>query len=157
GDFMVQVKTVPLPMARVTTAFEKNLFPGDGPAQVRNAAPFQAAGIMIVEDKDTFLKLEQGAVREGDEVKNYLAWQTCIKGTSKHGEALHAKNVAFTHLRVERLGPHLFFAGSPDGERWKYLPSATAAELGDILKIGLTAGHNTSDGFEATFSEYKLN
>ena len=151
GDFQVQVKVAAL--AGHKGAFQRNLFL-EGPAGFLNTSAFHGAGLVVMEDADNFFKLEQGVT--GDEQKHYLAWQTRIEGVSDHGSLMHPKNVRFNYLRIQRLGPHLWFAGSPDGERWKYFPIITAEDLPDRFTVGLIAGHNTDAGMEATFAEYQV-
>ena len=154
GDFLVQVKAFPAIPEIAAGAFEKDLFAAEEKGNVLNAAAFHGAGILVKQDDKNFVKVMQGAV-DDDGSRRFLFWQTRVDGVVKHGMTLLPGNAPFPYLRVQRVGPHLFASGSPDGERWGYY-SAITGEFDDVLQVGLITEHNTPDGFEATFSDYKL-
>jgi RNA polymerase sigma factor (sigma-70 family) len=155
GDFLVQVKVSPTVPPADPAAFERNLFPEPGQADSLNSSAFYGAGILVAQDGDNSLQFEEGSVLREGGPRQYLALHTRSGGTARHGEAMPPGDGPFRHLRVERIGPHLFPACSPDGERWRYFPAVTR-ELPEVLGVALVAGHNTSQGFEVTFSEYRL-
>ncbi|MCI0684304.1 MAG: sigma-70 family RNA polymerase sigma factor [Gemmataceae bacterium] len=157
GDFLIQVKTATV-LPKGTPRFERDLLPpapgADRHRADLNAAGFQGAGIVVMQDDQNLLKLGRGTLFHQDSRENYLAWQSHSPERSTHDSKL-VSGRPFAYLRLQRFGPHLFPAGSHDGERWTNLPPITG-ELPAVLQVGLVAEHNTSEGFQASFSDFKL-
>src|SRR5207253_130612 len=60
-----------------------------------------------------------------------------------------------TYFRLERHGGKVLASASPDGVRWTTLPPLEV-NLPDKVRVGVVAGHNTSKGYTAEFSDFKL-
>jgi len=154
GDFMIQVKTSLASPKSTPAKFSRDLLPAGRGADWLNAAPFQGAGIVVMQDDGNLFKLGQGTLFHQDSVEKYLAWQGHSQERSSHGGKIEPGK-QFAYLRLQRFGPHLFPSGSDDGERWTHLPMITG-QLPEALQVGLVAEHNTAEGFQATFSQFKL-
>ena len=107
-----------------------------------------------MQDDGNLFKLGQGTLFQPDATERYIAWQGHAQERSSYRGKIEPGR-QFPYLRLQRFGPHLFPSGSDDGERWTHLPMITG-QLPETLQVGLVAEHNTSEGFQAAFSQFKL-
>src|SRR5262249_13475309 len=128
GDFLAEVRVGFDAFPSRPEGFEKGLFPTDK-AHPLNTSASCGAGFLLAQDAGLFLK-------------NVQCWSIGA-GERSEGLVVHTRQEEATelwaepgrpavYLRIERLGPHLFAASSPDGERWSYRSALTAA-FPDVL------------------------
>lgn len=143
GDFVAEV--------RVSGAFT--------PSATSTAAgrtPFPGAGLVLVADEKTYVRLERAAFRR-DEVSTYANWELRQDGKWVLGgdASVCPLQQKATHLRLERRGDKLLASVSEDGKEWKALPPLEV-KLPAKLKLGVTANSTCTDPFSPHFDRFRL-
>jgi RNA polymerase sigma factor (sigma-70 family) len=146
GDFIAQVKV-------------SGHFPQRAKSLVPTRGPFHGAGLLLLKDDRTYLRLERAEVAFEDGNVAYVNWEYRKDGDfARYG---HAGDLPMKGppdalwLRLERRGGTLYGSVSADGNRWTAL-EPIAARLPSRLRVGVIAGHNTSTGFAPTFEGFQV-
>ncbi len=120
--------------------------------------PFQAAGLLLIADDRTYLRLERAALyNKNGEVKHYGSWsfreagQWTVRGVPN---VAPLENLA-ANLRLVRRGDQLSGFVSLDGKKWTALPLIEAA-LPRRLKVGVSASTSASVEFRPEFADFTL-
>src|SRR5262249_27810057 len=151
GDFFAQVRVGFEALPARAEGFEKGLFPAEM-SHPLNATASSSAGFLLTRDAGLFLKsVRSWSLGAGEPVEG-LVVHTRLDAES---QLRVERGRPAVYLRIERLGPHLFAACSPDGERWSYYPALTGT-LPNVLQIGLLAESNAAEGCTVTFTDWKL-
>jgi regulation of enolase protein 1 (concanavalin A-like superfamily) len=119
--------------------------------------PFVGAGLLLMADDKTYVRLERAALVKGGETKAYANWELRQDGNwVLHGEEkiLPLEDKA-TYLRLTREGGHVLGSVSQDGKDWKDL-NALEVKLPAKVKIGVAAGGTSMDVFTPHFDQFKL-
>jgi regulation of enolase protein 1 (concanavalin A-like superfamily) len=119
--------------------------------------PFVGAGLLLMADEKTYVRLERAALQWQGEVKTYANWEL-----RQDGNWVLAGNAAVqpledkaTYLRLERKGDKLLPAVSHDGKDWKEL-KPLEIKLPAKLKLGVSGGGTSMDMFAPRFDQFKL-
>lgn len=144
GDFVAQV--------RVSGTFK--------PSQnstVKGRTPFVGAGLLLMADEKTYVRLERAALVKGGETKTYANWELRQDGrwVLAGAEKVLPLEDKATHLRLERKGEKLLASVSQDGKEWKEL-KPLELKLPAKLKLGVTAGGTSMDVFAPQFDQFQL-
>ncbi len=118
--------------------------------------PFVGAGLVLMADDNTYVRLERAALRRG-EVKTYANWELRREGRwelAGRADVMPLKEEA-TYLRLERKGDKLLASVSEDGKEWKELP-ALELKLPAKLKLGVAAGTTSTEEFSPHFDRFRL-
>jgi regulation of enolase protein 1 (concanavalin A-like superfamily) len=144
GDFVVQV--------RVDGTFQ--------PSQrstTNERLPFVGAGLVLLKDEKTYIRLERAGLRVQGEVKTYTNWEL-----REDGKWLLAGDTSVqpledkaTYLRLERQGDKLLASISYDGKEWKEL-KPLKERLPAKLKLGVSLSSSSTDVFAARFDQFQL-
>lgn len=143
GDFIIQV--------RITGEFK----PGE-PATTERA-PFNGAGLLLMKDEQTYLRIERATFTRG-ETYHYASWEM-----RKNGEVERFANAGDhplddtkdTFLRLERRGDKIYAAVSQDRDKWHYLEPKIVTLPGKV-QIGVAAVNTSTRVFSPHFDEFKL-
>ncbi|MBS0207997.1 MAG: protein kinase [Planctomycetes bacterium] len=146
GDFTVQVK--------VTGDFKPGL------KTMGKGHPFQAAGILIWQDNDNFLRVERNAWRQGD---SFWCYPPLIEYWRDHeyaGMNVPAVSAQFftgesTWLKAVRGGSQIMVSVSHDGEKWNDVRSF-AVELAAEVRVGVAALNTSDEPFVADFEDLTI-
>ena len=125
GDFVLEV--------RVTGTFE----PGD--QAIAERLPYHAAGLLLMKDEQTYVRLERAAMADGGQAYPYANFELREDGqVSRFGRTSDAplEEGRGTLLRMERHGAKIRGAVSQDGTTWVDLEAKTVA-LPKKLRVGL--------------------
>jgi regulation of enolase protein 1 (concanavalin A-like superfamily) len=144
GDFAVQV--------RVDGAF----LPTNG-STTASRASYNGAGLLLMVDNGTYVRLERAALFKNGQYSSFLAWELRVNGqTAPTGwnQTLPLQNAA-TYLRLERRGDALLASESQDGQEWNNLPPLNL-NLPPTVKIGLHAVSTSAAPFSPQFSDFRL-
>jgi regulation of enolase protein 1 (concanavalin A-like superfamily) len=144
GDFVAQV--------RVSGTFK--------PSQNSTSnerLPFVGAGLLLMADERTYIRLERAALQFQGDVKTYANWELREDGKwVQAGEATVAPlEDKETYLRLERQGDKLRASVSHDGKEWKEI-KPLEVRLPAKLKIGVAAGGTSMDVFAPRFDQFRL-
>lgn len=144
GDFTIQVRVAGISHPR-------------GGSVVGGRPPFCGAGILIMLDKNSYLRLEHAALRLTNGNFEYASWEL-----RDGGRWLRQGNINECPLRgktsllkVERRGTDFVGSVSADGKRWFDFPAITT-QWGNELSAGVAAVNDTPIPFQPTFSELKV-
>ncbi|TMQ34858.1 MAG: sigma-70 family RNA polymerase sigma factor [Planctomycetota bacterium] len=145
GDFIVQVKvSVDFPQGTKSTVEERT--------------PFFGAGLLLLKDDKTYVRLESAhMISGGTDELSYLNWEIRKDGSwDRQGDAselpLSDKEV---YLRLERRDGKVYCGVSTDGAKWNSL-EPIEVELPKKVHVGIAACHDTNTGYAPEFSEFKL-
>lgn len=144
GDFVVQV--------RVRGTFR----PSNGSTS-NQRLPFVGAGLLLMKDDNTYIRLERAALVKGGEVKTYANWElrTDGKWVLAGAERVQPLEDKPTYLRLARKGDKLLASVSHDGKEWKELKPLDV-KLPAKVKIGVSAGGTSMDVFAPRFDQFQL-
>lgn len=144
GDFVAQV--------RVSGTFK--------PSQnstTNERLPFVGAGLLLMADEKTYIRLERAALRIPCEVKTYANWELRQDGKwVQAGDAsVQPLEDKETYLRLERKGDRLLASVSHDGKEWKEI-KPLELQLPAKLKLGVSGGGTSMDVFAPRFDQFQL-
>jgi RNA polymerase sigma factor (sigma-70 family) len=144
GDFVAQV--------RVSGAFSPST---DSTTPQR--VPFVGAGLWLMADDQTYVRLDRATLRRDGEAKTYASWELRRDGKWElAGDAtVQPLEDKATYLRLERKGDKLLASVSHDGKKWSEL-SPLELKLPAKLKLGVGAGSTSTEPFKPRFDEFKL-
>ncbi|HWG46800.1 MAG TPA: DUF1349 domain-containing protein [Gemmataceae bacterium] len=144
GDFVAQV--------RVSGTFQ----PSQNSTS-RERLPFVGAGLLLMADDKTYIRLERAALVKGGETKTYANWELRQDGkwVLAGAEAVQPLEDKLTFLRLERKGDKLLASVSHDGKEWKEL-NPLEVKLPAKLKIGVSGGGTSMDVFAPRFDQFRL-
>src|SRR5262245_4751159 len=144
GDFVVQVKV-------------SGDYPAGAMSVVETRRPFHGSGLLVWSDEKNYIRLERAELVSGNDNVNYASWE--LRQDGKFERIGNTGDLPLTekeyYLRIERRDGKFYSGVSSDGIRWTAI-EPIAIDLPRRLQVGVAAGHNTSSGFEAHFSEFKL-
>jgi regulation of enolase protein 1 (concanavalin A-like superfamily) len=144
GDFVAQV--------RVSGTFQ--------PSQNSTSSerlPFVGAGLLLMADEKTYIRLERAALVKGGETKTYANWELREDGkwVLAGAESVRPLENKATYLRLERKGDKLLASVSHDGKEWKEL-NPLEVKLPAKLKLGVCGGGTSMDVFAPRFDQFQL-
>jgi regulation of enolase protein 1 (concanavalin A-like superfamily) len=144
GDFTAQV--------RVAGAFQPS-----NESTTSERLPFVGAGLLLMADEKTYVRLERAALVTGGETKTYANWELRQDGkwVLAGAERVLPLEDKATYLRLTRKGDNLSASVSHDGKEWKDL-NPLEVKLPAKLKIGVAAGGTSMDVFTPSFDQFKL-
>jgi regulation of enolase protein 1 (concanavalin A-like superfamily) len=144
GDFVVQLRV------------GGNFTPSNA-ATTDERVPFVGAGLLLMVDDKTYVRLERAALRRDAGVKTYANWELRRDGKwEKAGEtALLPLEAKATHLRLERKGEKILASVSEDGKKWHDM-DPLELKLPAKVKLGVAACTTSTDTFAPHFDQVKL-
>jgi len=144
GDFQVQV--------RVSGAF-----PDGAQSVVKDRNAFHGAGLLLWQDEKTYVRLERANLTIDRKKTSYVSFELRRDGRSERFRDVTEMPLTGepVYLRLERRGDTVLAAGSKDDVHWTYL-APLKMKLPQKVRVGVLAGQNTSKGFTAEFSDFKL-
>jgi len=144
GDFTAQVRVA-------------GVFQPSNESTTNERIPFVGAGLLLMADDQTYVRLERAALVTGGETKTFANWE--LRQDGKWVLAGDASVLPLedkeTYLRLTREGDNLLASVSPDGKEWKELKTLEV-KLPAKLKIGVAAGGTSKDVFTPRFDQFKL-
>jgi regulation of enolase protein 1 (concanavalin A-like superfamily) len=144
GDFIIQV--------RVSGEFR----PGD--AATTERAPFNGAGILLMKDEQTYLRIERATFHRDGNTYVYASWELRRNGEVErfaNASDLPLDEGKDTFLRLERRSDKIHAAVSQERDKWHYLEPKTVALPGKV-HIGVAAVNTSTRVFAPRFDEIKL-
>lgn len=119
--------------------------------------PFVGAGLLLMADEKTYIRLERATLRLRGEVKTYANWELREDGKwVLAGDAsVQPLEDKPTYLRLERKGDKLLPSVSHDAKEWKEL-NPLDVKLRAKLKLGVSGGGTSMDVFAPRFDDFQL-
>jgi RNA polymerase sigma factor (sigma-70 family) len=144
GDFVAQV--------RVSGTFSPSV---DSTSTERIA--FVGAGLVLMADNKTYLRLERATLRRDGVARTYVNWELREDGEWKlAGDAtVRPLEDKPTYVRLERRGDKLLASASHDGKEWWEL-EPLEVKLPAKLKLGVAAGTTSTDPFKPSYDDFRL-
>ncbi len=144
GDFVAQVRV-------------RGIFRPSKESTSAERLPFVGAGLLLMADEKTYIRLERAALVKGGEVKTYANWELRQDGqwVLSGEEKVRPLEDKATLVRLERKGDKLLASVSHDGEKWWEL-KPLELKLPAKLKIGVAAGGTSMDVFAPQFDQFQL-
>lgn len=143
GDFVAQV--------RVSGTFK--------PSQNSTSnerLPFVGAGLLLMADEKTYIRLERAALRIQCQVKTYANWELRQDGKwVLAGDGSVTLEDKETYLRLERKGDKFLASVSHDGKEWKEI-KPLELQLPPKLKLGVSGGGTSMDVFAPRIDQFQL-
>jgi regulation of enolase protein 1 (concanavalin A-like superfamily) len=144
GDFMAEV--------RVSGTFQ--------PSQNSTSnerIPFVGAGLLLMADEKTYIRLERATLVKGGETKTYANWELRQDGkwVLAGAESVQPLEDKPTYVRLERQGDKLLASVSHDRKEWKEL-NPLEVKLPAKLKLGVSGGGTSMDVFAPQFDQFQL-
>jgi serine/threonine protein kinase len=138
GDFDIQVKVV------------GDFSPGND-SNRQGGLPFNGAGIVAFLDGDSVIRLERGAVFNGNQFGSFAIFEQheAGSGVADHNGPL---DPGTTYLRLARRGSRFLGFTSSDGRRWSQLNPINPGWPAR-LKVGLSAINSSNSPFSVRFEE----
>jgi regulation of enolase protein 1 (concanavalin A-like superfamily) len=144
GDFVAQVRI-------------QGTFQPSRNSTTHERRPFVGAGLLLLKDEKTYIRLERAALRVQGEVKSYTNWEL-----REDGKWLLAGNTSVrpledkaAYVRLERQGDKLLASVSQDGKEWKEL-KPLEVKLPAKLKLGVSLSTSSRDVFAPCFDQFQL-
>ncbi len=122
---------------------------------VPSRRPYHGGGLLLVQDRDTYVRLERSAVRLDDRVRHYLNFE--LRRGDTLAVSLNTISIPDddTYLRLERRRNRVIGSTSPDGDHWtSYDP--IEADLGETLEIGLLAVSSSNVPLAVRFDDIAI-
>jgi regulation of enolase protein 1 (concanavalin A-like superfamily) len=143
GDFIVEVRVRGEFHPSVESAHEQFAFVG--------------AGLLLMNDENTYIRLERAANWRGDIVRAYANWELREEGRFVVRGNVNVKPLEDkdTFLRLERQGDKLLGSVSQDGKEWHALTPIEVKLLAKV-KIGVAACTLQSKAFAPRFDCFQL-
>ena len=133
-------------------------FPQGAESLTASRKPFFGAGLIALQDDNTYVRLERAEMVLGGRNVSYTSFELRQNGkwikAGNSGEYPLKPDLP-TWLRMERRGDFIHASVSQDGEKWIDL-DGIRAPMGKYLKVGVMAGHNTPQPFAPKFEEFEL-
>lgn len=145
GDFIVQVKV------------DGRFAPGEEQG-LRVRLPYHGAGLLLMNDFDTYFRMDRAAVTRDTAQQDYIAFQTWDQGKTVRPKGpwnASLKEQAAVYLRLERHGNVVLGAIASEPGKWHYLAPQTAP-LPDAVWIGVSAVNVSGEKLEAQFEEFEI-
>jgi regulation of enolase protein 1 (concanavalin A-like superfamily) len=144
GDFVAQV--------RVQGTFQLSQ-----QSTNKQRLPFVGAGLLLMKDEKTYIRLERAGLRVQNEVKNYSNWELREGGKWRlaGNTSVRPLEDKATYLRLQRQGDKLLASVSQDGKEWKEL-KPLEVKLPAKLKLGVSVSSSSTDAFAARFDRFEL-
>ena len=119
--------------------------------------PFVGAGLLLMADEKTYVRLERAALRLQGEMRTYANWELRQDGKwVLAGDAsVQPLEDKATYLRLQRQGDKLLPSVSHDGKDWKEL-NPLEINLPSKLKLGVSGGGTSTDVFAPRFDQFRL-
>lgn len=144
GDFVAEVRV-------------EGVFQPTQKSSNRKRGSFVGAGLLLMKNEKTYIRLERAALNVRGEVKSYTNWEL-----RENGNWLLAGDTSVqpledkaTYLRLERRGDKLSAFVSQDGKEWKEL-NPLEVKLPVKLKLGVSLSSSSSDKFAPQFDRFRL-
>ena len=143
GDFTIQVRVA------------GDLKPA-GPSTAPGGLPFEGAGLVLMADDKTFVRLERAAVDRNGATDPYVNWEVRADGRQQWASTAKLNPEDQTvYLRLRRLGDRIFPGYSVDGKTWTEMPSQALAILATV-KVGVAAVTSSAGTFRPKFDDFRL-
>jgi regulation of enolase protein 1 (concanavalin A-like superfamily) len=130
-----------------------------GPSTAAGHVPFVGAGLVVMVDDRTYLRLERAAAvyNGADKASPYvnLEWRVDGKIAPLVGTRPPIAEDKPTYLRLQRGNGQLLASVSQDGQKWSALPSL-GLPLPSTVKVGLAAGTSSSAPFRPLYDAFQL-
>jgi len=144
GDFVAQVRV------------EGTFLPSENSSN-RQRLSFIGAGLVLMKEERTYIRLERAALHVRGEIKHYTNWEL-----REDGKWLLAGNTGVqpledeaAYLRLQRKGDKLLASVSHDGKEWKEL-KPLEVKLPAKLKLGVSLSTSSMDAFAPQFDQFQL-
>ena len=143
GDFIVEV--------RVRGEFHPSV------ESAHEQFAFVAAGLLLMNDENTYIRLERAANWRGDKVRAYANWELREEGQWMVRGNVNVKPLEDkdTFLRLERQGDKVLGSVSQDGKEWHTL-TPIEVKLPAKVKIGVAACTLQSKSFAPSFDRFQF-
>ncbi len=131
--------------------------PGEATIPVRTA--YHGAGLLLMADDQTYIRLDRATLVRAGIGQHYANFELRSKGKlTRFGTPVdYAIDPARdTYLRLERKGNTVYGAVSQEPGQWFDLGSKQA-ELPDEVLVGVAAINASTQSFQPTFEEFKVN
>jgi regulation of enolase protein 1 (concanavalin A-like superfamily) len=119
--------------------------------------PFVGAGLLLMADEKTYLRLERAALVKGGEVKTYANWELRQDGkwVLWGEEKIQPLEDKATFVRLERKGDKFLASVSHDGKEWKEM-EPLELQLPAKLKVGVSGGGTSMNVFAPRFDQFQV-
>jgi regulation of enolase protein 1 (concanavalin A-like superfamily) len=146
GDFIAQVKVV------------GEFGPDKSP--VKDRVSFQGAGLLLMKDDQTYVRLEHGVSFDpkSGQTFTYPSLELREDGSAVrlgHSDTICLEKQQMAFLRLERHGDKILGAVSPDGNKWLSLNPMTVT-VPKKLRIGVAAVNTAGIPFVPRFSSLEV-
>ena len=143
GDFTIQVRVA------------GDLKPA-GPSTAPGGLPFEGAGLVLMADDKTFVRLERAALDRNGAAEPYVNWEVRADGRQQWASTAKLNPEDQTvYLRLRRLGDRIFPGFSADGKTWTEMPSQALATLATV-KVGVAAVTSSAGTFRPKFDDFRM-
>lgn len=144
GDFVAQVHV------------EGTFLPSQNSSNKRRRS-FLGAGLLLMKDERTYIRLERAALLLRGEVKHYANWELREDGKwlLEGDTRVQPLEDEATYLRLQRKGDKLLASVSQDGKEWKEL-KPLEVKLPAKLKLGVSLSTSSMDAFAPQFDQFQL-
>jgi regulation of enolase protein 1 (concanavalin A-like superfamily) len=142
GDFTAQV--------RVSCDFQPSM-----DVTVSGKVPIVGAGLVLMADKETYVRLERFGMYREQQLKELASWEVRQNGRFTFSRASQPLVEKETYLRMERRGDRMLAAVSEDSQSWNDLPSIRIP-LPRKVKLGVDAISTSSLPFAPSFDQFQL-
>jgi regulation of enolase protein 1 (concanavalin A-like superfamily) len=116
--------------------------------------PYKGAGLLLWRDENNYVRLERAAVRRGDAVTTYVAFEQ-----REDGQTVAAQNVPLGDqdavLRLQRRIDQVHGAVSANGGQWQAFQPLTAA-YPPAVRVGVAAINSSDEPFRIRFEDWRL-
>ena len=141
GDFVAKVKVI-------------GNFPKGAESQIENRRAFHSAGFVLAMDHKNYIRLEKAEMVAGAQNMTFASFELRDNGVGVRwgnaGEHPLEPKQEHVFLQIEREGGKITASISNDDVKWTKLKPINV-DWPATIALGLTAGHNSSDGFKAGF------
>jgi regulation of enolase protein 1 (concanavalin A-like superfamily) len=131
-----------------------------GPSTAAGHVPFVGAGLVVMVNDRTYLRLERAAAvfNGASKAAAYINLEWRFNAILK---ALDGSKAAIaedkpTYLRIGRVSGKVFAAVSQDGQTWIALPTLGLALPFPTVKVGVAAGTSSAAPFQPRFDGFQL-
>ena len=142
GDFTAQV--------RVGGEFRPS-----GPSTTPGGLPFTGAGLVVIGDDRTYLRLERAALDRNGTNDPYVNWEGRMNGGQWASSAKLLPDDGAIYLRLRRQGDRFFVSFSRDGAAWTDLPLQDVS-LPATVKVGVAAVTSSAGPFKPQFDDFRI-
>ena len=126
GDFEIEVRV------------DGNFAPGK--TKVSSRKPYQGAGILMMQDKSNYIRLEYAYLNDGVLDKNYVSYEIRLNGkiTTQINSSISQfqKRSSYIDLKLSKSKNRINASIRIDGRQWRSIPAHPAFQLPDDLEVG---------------------